>query len=130
MIVDYNEITWVDVNSNFGEDADPELVMDISAINNSLFNLLSCEIGSRPFLRDYGCQLMSALFEPADGQTQRFIDILLFQAINRWEPRIKLDRARSRVVLSRDGAGFDISLVYVIIRTQLTGSYAFSARRI
>jgi phage baseplate assembly protein W len=130
MIINYDDITWIDVNSNFGEDADAEVVIDVAAINNSLFNVLSCEIGSRPFLRDYGCQLLSALFEPVDGETQNFIDILIFQAISRWEPRIKLDRQKSVVAKRADGTGFDISLSYVIIRTQLTGTYAFNARRI
>lgn len=128
--VNYDEIIWVDVNSNFGEDSDPELVTDIAAINNSLFNLLSCVPGSRPFQRDYGCELMQALFEPADSVTRDFLDITLFQAIAQWEPRIQADVARSSVDTSSDGSGFNVVVAYTILRTQLTGTYSFTARRI
>jgi phage baseplate assembly protein W len=96
-VINYAGVVWVDVNSNLGEDTDPELVVDIAAINNSLLNLLSCPIGSRPFEREYGSELYSALFEPADSQAAAFLDMGIFQAIRRWEPRIQMDLTRSSV---------------------------------
>jgi phage baseplate assembly protein W len=127
--VNYGEVTWVDVNTNFGEDVDPELVVDVESINNSLFNLMTCPIGTRPFERDYGCELIQALFEPADSQTAQFLSLTLFQAIRRWEPRIVLDRARSMVEQSKDGQGFDITIAYTIVRTKQNSTYSFQARR-
>lgn len=128
--INYNEIVWVDVNSNFGEDTDPELVIDIAAINNSLFNIFNCPVGSRPFEREYGSDLLTALFEPTDASTMDFIDLSLFQAIRRWEPRIKLDRSKSYVKETPEGDGFAINISYTIIKTQLTANYAFTIRRI
>lgn len=128
--VNYDEIIWVDVNSNFGEDSDPELVKDVAAINNSLFNLFSCIPGTRPFEREYGCELMQALFEPADSVTADFLGITLFQSIARWEPRISVDTARSFVGQSAEADGFDVTIAYTINRTRLTGTYSFTARRI
>jgi phage baseplate assembly protein W len=121
---------WVDVNSNLGEDTDPELVVDIAAINNSLLNLLSCPIGSRPFEREYGSELYSALFEPADSQSAGFLDLSIFQAIRRWEPRIQMDLARSSIKPTEEGDGFDVLIAYTIVRTNITANYQFTIRRL
>lgn len=128
--INYEEIVWVDVNSNFGEDVDPELVIDVAAINNSLFNLFNCPVGSRPFEREYGSDLIKAVFEPTDSKTADFIDLSLFQAIQRWEPRIKLDRSQSYVTATPEGDGFNVNIAYTVLRTQLTANYAFTIRRI
>jgi phage baseplate assembly protein W len=127
--MNYSELVWIDVNTNFGEDADPELVKDVAAINNSLFNLLNCPVGSRPFQRDYGSDLMQALFEPTDRQTVDYIDIRLFQSIKQWEPRVQLDRQSSYIRATDDGAGYDVSISYTIVRTQIRATYSFSVRR-
>jgi phage baseplate assembly protein W len=129
-VINYAGVVWVDVNSNLGEDTDPELVVDIAAINNSLLNLLSCPIGSRPFEREYGSELYSALFEPADSQSASFLDIGIFQAIRRWEPRIQMDLNRSSVKPTPEGDGFDVLIAYTIVRTNITANYQFTIRRL
>lgn len=129
-VINYAGVVWVDVNSNLGEDTDPELVVDIAAINNSLLNLLSCPIGSRPFEREYGSALYSALFEPADSQAASFLDIGIFQAIRRWEPRIQMDLTRSSVKPTPEGDGFDVLIAYTIVRTNITSNYQFTIRRL
>ena len=128
--INYENVIWVDVNSNLGEDTDPELVVDIAAINNSLLNLLSCPIGSRPFEREYGSELYSALFEPADSQSAAFLDMGIFQAIRRWEPRIQMDLTRSSVKPTPEGDGFDVLIAYTIVRTNITANYQFTIRRL
>lgn len=129
-VINYSSVVWVDVNSNLGEDTDPELVVDIAAINNSLLNLLSCPIGSRPFEREYGSELYSALFEPADSQSAAFLDMGIFQAIRRWEPRIQMDLTRSSVKPTPEGDGFDVLIAYTIVRTNITANYQFTIRRL
>jgi phage baseplate assembly protein W len=129
-VINYAGVVWVDVNSNLGEDTDPELVVDIAAINNSLLNLLSCPIGSRPFEREYGSELYSALFEPADSQSAAFLDMGIFQAIRRWEPRIQMDLTRSSVKPTSEGDGFDVLIAYTIVRTNITANYQFTIRRL
>lgn len=128
--VNYDEIVWIDVNSNFGQDVDPEIVIDVSSINNSLFNLFNCPVGSRPFERNYGSRLLYLLFNPVDGISVDGIQASLFQSIRIWEPRIAIDRARSSVTESKDGTGFDITIAYTVLRTKLNSSYAFTIRRI
>ena len=129
-VINYAGVVWVDVNSNLGEDTDPELVVDIAAINNSLLNLLSCPIGSRPFEREYGSELYSALFEPADSQSSAFLTMGIFQAIRRWEPRIQMDLNRSSVTPTPEGDGFDVLIAYTIVRTNITANYQFTIRRL
>lgn len=128
--IDYSRVLWADVNSNFGEDVDPEVVTDVQSINNSLFNIFRCPVGSRPFEREYGSSLMDALFEPTDSQTADFIDIALYQAIRRWEPRIKVDTSKSFIRPFPSGDGFDVRIVYIILKTRMVAAYDFSIRRI
>lgn len=127
-ILDYREVVWVDVNSNFGEDVDPELVTEIKAINNSLFNIFNCPVGSRPFEREYGSNVLAALFEPADGETATFLDLSIYQAIKRWEPRIRMNLQSS--LITRDGDTFVISIVYTILRTSIQSSYDFTIKKV
>lgn len=129
-IINRGDVLWIDVNSNLGEDTDPELVVDIAAINNSLFNLLSCPIGSRPFEREYGSTLYQALFEPADSQSSKFLDLGLFQAIRRWEPRILMDLNRSSVRPNETGDGFDVVIAYTIIKSRVEGRYEFTIKKV
>ena len=114
---------WVDVNTNYGQNIDPELVIDLKVINNSLFNIFTCPIGSRPFLREYGSDLVRALFEPADEELVRFLDLSLFQSVARWEPRIVADRTRTSIVKTPEGNGFDIDFYYNIRKTLQPGRY-------
>lgn len=127
-VLDYKEVVWVDVNSNFGEDVDPELVTEIKAINNSLFNLFNCPIGSRPFEREYGSNLLAALFEPADGETASFLDLSIYQAIRRWEPRIRMSIQSS--LITREGDAFTVSIAYTILRTNLQAKYDFTIKKV
>ena len=125
----YGNAIWVDVNSDYYEDADPEIVIDIRAINNSLFNLFSCPIGSRPFQRDYGCQLIAYQMEPSDQTTADDLKFSLFQSIAKWEPRIIIDKNATSVVSAFDGAGFDINLFYSVSKTLTRARYQYNARR-
>ena len=125
----YGDAIWVDVNSDYGEDSDPELVIDIKAINNSLFNLFACPVGSRPFQRDYGCQLIAYLMEPADKTTADDLKFSLLQSISTWEPRVIVDQNATTVTSSFDGAGFDINLFYTVSKSLVRARYQYNARR-
>src|ERR1700751_6163492 len=88
---------YIDANTLVGENNLPDLVPDVLAINNSLYNLLSCPLGSRLFQPEYGSRLWQLLFEPVDAQTATEIRSSFIQSIERWEPRIILDRGRTAV---------------------------------
>ena len=116
--------TFSDVNSNFGLVTLPEVVVDIQAINNSLYNILATPIGSRTFQPEYGSVLHKFIHEPVDAQTAIAIEMLLVQAIERWEPRIAIDRSRTRAIPKH--LGFEVELYYSIPRINKVSNVNFS----
>jgi phage baseplate assembly protein W len=63
-----SNVTWLDVNSGMGLNGKPDLLPNVKALVNSLFNLFQCPIGARGpiFEPDYGCVLYWMLQEPLD----------------------------------------------------------------
>lgn len=111
---------YLDVNTLFQLDVNPEIVQDLAAIHNSLFNLLNCPIGARFWQPEYGCSLWSYLQEPCDAETVFDCEISLLQSIMRWEPRITLDRSQTFVRERVEGDGLSI---------QITGTDAITGTR-
>lgn len=107
-------VTWLDVNSRLGEDLRPDLLPNVQAINNSLYNLLRCPIGARGpiFQPEYGTILYRLLHDPLDPITANKIRISFIQAIQRWEPRIDIDLERSAVVPDYAIAGYRVQVYY------------------
>lgn len=101
---------YIDINTRFQIDGRPELVQDLEAIYNSLFNLLNCPIGSRFWNPDYGCSLWSYLQEPLVlGRVIELQEALVLQ-IQRWEPRILLDYANTWVAARPQMDGVNINI--------------------
>lgn len=103
---------YVDVNTELLINAKPELLGGSDAINNSILNILNCSIGSRPFQRDYGSRLLHFIQEPVDRVTATKIEISLIQSIERWEPRITLNRQSTSVVPYDDRTGYNVTISY------------------
>ena len=59
---------YQDVNRNTGL-AGPPLLDDMSAVLNSVFNILNTEVGEREFLPEFGSILSSYLQDPLDDDT-------------------------------------------------------------
>lgn len=118
---------WLDVNSNAGLNGKSDLLPNEEAINNSLFNLFNCPIGARGplFQPEYGTILHRMLHEPLDYNTANKIRAYLFQAVQRWEPRIILDMATSMVIPDLRLPGYMITLNYSISSTGEQGSGTF-----
>lgn len=118
---------WLDVNSRLGADLKPDLMPNIQAINNSLYNLLRCPIGARGpiFQPEYGTILYRLLHEPLDPITAHKIRIAFIQAIQRWEPRIDLDMDRTAVIPDYSIAGYRIVIYYTLATTIDQGTATF-----
>lgn len=119
---------WLDLNSRLGLSAKPDLLPDISAINNSLFNLFSCPIGARGpiFEPEYGTVLHRLLHDPLDGYTANKIRANLIQAIQRWEPRIELDIANTVILPDFDIPGYRVKTAYTILASGTYGQGTFN----
>jgi phage baseplate assembly protein W len=124
-------VVWLDVNSRMGESLKPDLLPDIQAINNSLYNLLRCPIGARGpiFQPEYGTLLYRLLHEPLDPITANKIRISFIQAIQRWEPRINIDMEWTSVVPSYSQASFTVTVYYTIAADAQEGVATFSLSR-
>lgn len=61
-------------------------------LNQSIANLLTTPIGTRVLRRDYGSGLFDLVDSPLDGILVSNIRKETAVAINRWEPRLKIER--------------------------------------
>lgn len=61
-------------------------------LNQSIANLLTTPVGTRVLRRDYGSGLFDLVDSPLDGILIANIRRETAIAINRWEPRLKIER--------------------------------------
>lgn len=89
------------------------VVKDKAAIAQAIQNLLFTRIGERVFQPDLGSRLLNLLFEPLDNATAALISLEIRQVLERYEPRITVDR----VIAYPDSEenGFQVELSYVIV---------------
>lgn len=114
---------YLDVNSQIDHNGKPDLLPDVQAINNSLFNLFSCNVGARGpiFQPEYGNNLIQLIHEPLDLVTANKLRILLIQAVQRWEPRIIIDMLRTTVEPDLIMNRFNVVVYYTIVGLNLPG---------
>lgn len=127
-----SDAIWLDVNTLISVSPLPDLVPDVQAINNSIYNLFRCPIGARGpiFQPEYGSGLMALLHEPLDTITANKIKMFLFQAIQRWEPRINLDMTNSYVQANPNANSFIAQIAYFIVATQQSGLGSFTLSKL
>jgi phage baseplate assembly protein W len=120
-------VVWLDVNSRLGVDVRPDLLPNVQAVNNSLYNLLRCPIGARGpiFEPEYGTILYRLLHEPLDVITANKIKIAFVQAIQKWEPRINIDLQRSTVIPDYNAAAFRVIVYYTLVAEAQQGTAEF-----
>lgn len=63
-------------------------IVDDLAIRRSITNLIRTSRGSRPFYPEYGCTISSLLFSNADVFSKNTIKDSVYDALNKFEPRI------------------------------------------
>jgi phage baseplate assembly protein W len=119
--------TWIDVNSQFTVNAEPDRLPDAMAVGVSIFNLLNSPLGSRSriFQPEYGASLYQFLQEPLDQSTANKIRIGFIQALARWEPRITLDMANSYVTANFSTYGYDVGIAYSLNLNARPASMSF-----
>lgn len=87
-------------------------------MRESVAIILRTRPGERLMLPEFGCDLERYLFEPNTTGTMRLIQEEVKRALNRWEPRIRLDdiRVESRIIDTR--VLVDITIFYTLVATQ------------
>ena len=98
---DLNNAVWSDINPLFGENNLPARLPDSqSVLYCSLYALLNCPVGDRGgiFEPEYGSNLFWFLQEPCDMFTAEKIKMSLIMCIQRWGPRLQVDRSKTSVI--------------------------------
>ncbi len=123
--------TWVDVNSNFTLDGNPDLLPDVPAIGNSLYNLFQCPIGSRGriFQPTYGSLWWQFIHEPLDPITATKMQMASIGAIQSWEPRIQINVSDTYINPNYTLPGYDVRISYTLTLNGQQYAVSFSLNK-
>lgn len=88
---------------------------DVEHLRQSVIDILTTPVGSRVMRRDYGSKLFYLLDQPINRNLFPRIYAAVADAIDKWEPRLKLDRVR--IVEIKEGH-ITLSLVGTYLVTQ------------
>lgn len=125
----YQSAVWIDVNSDYNLYTGGEILLDQKAVNGSLRNLLRCRVGSRRMLREYGTYLVYYLHEPLTQLTADSLFSSLMQSIRKWEPRINVVENASSIEIDKRLPGFKLDIQYTILKTNTSGFFQFSVKK-
>lgn len=79
------------------------MVEDDTEIQQSIFVIINTSPGERVMRPNFGCRIHELLFWPANHHTAAIAERYITEAIERWEPRIRLQNVTVNPV-SYDGA--------------------------
>ncbi|HEX8369215.1 MAG TPA: GPW/gp25 family protein [Pyrinomonadaceae bacterium] len=102
-----------------------EMVAERDSVRQAILLLLSTIPGERVMRPDYGCDLYRLIFSPNDDTTAGLAIHYVKQAIDRWEPRAKIEFLDA-FPNAENRARLDISLEYRLITTQALDALSFS----
>ena len=119
----------VDVNSLLGINGKGILVRGVDAVNNSIYNILACLLGTRGYRPQYGSLLPRYLWEPVHPGNAQRIRIAMIQAIENYEPDVILDLGRTTATPLPQGDGYDVIITYILREDKTNGSVRFAFDR-
>lgn len=119
--------TYTDVNPRYGSSRYAELVFDVQAINSSIENIFGISRGEYWWFPTFGSNLLQYVHEPLDESTAQDIYFEILDALENWEPRIKVTMVQ--VIPNLNSDSFDITVKYIINANSIQGSYTAQLRR-
>jgi phage baseplate assembly protein W len=87
------------------------LVAEHQAIRQSIYVIIHTVPGERVMRPEFGCEIHSLIFAPANHQTAAVAERYVREALERWEPRITLEQVEVTPGAMDHGELF-INLVY------------------
>lgn len=102
------------------------LATDLDSIYQSIGNILSTPRGTRLFLPEFGSTIENLLFEPMDSDTESRIVDAIIVAIERWEPRVKINYARTSVTADYDNHIYRIVITFRVLGLEDNRFYSYS----
>lgn len=107
-----NAIVYKDV---FTKGPSKNAIYNVEAIRQSVENILFVRIGEMPFLRNFGSEIESLLYETINEITAQKIYHYMINAIDKWEPRISINNSRSNVIPDKLNYSYEVQIVYSIV---------------
>lgn len=101
------------------------MVEGVAAVRQAILLLLSTMPGERVMRPDYGCELHRLLFAPNDDTTAGLAIYYVRRALERWEPRIEIERLDANRQAQRPEL-LDVLLEYRLRATRQTDRVAFT----
>jgi phage baseplate assembly protein W len=96
-----------------------ELRFGATLVRQSILVILGTERGERLMRPDFGCGLRRYIMEPNNPATRAAIARDVTAAIDRWEPRVRLDSVD--VLTMDDPSAVTVAIGYTLIRDQSLG---------
>lgn len=84
----------------------------ITAIRQSLFNILNTSPGQRSLNPEFGCNVRQYLFEPFDDRTASRLGQTIKNSFLRFEPRITVTKVN--VIIDERNQLFEVQVLYFI----------------
>ena len=72
-------------------------------VDQAIALILSTAPGERPMRPEFGCQVHDFIFDTLDAATVGKMESAIRAALDRWEPRIEVDRVEFDLARSGDG---------------------------
>ncbi len=94
-------------------------------VRESIEIILRTRPGERLMLPEFGCSLERYLFEPNNISTLRLIQEEVKRAINRWEPRVRIDDIVVETKAS-DVRVVDVTIFFTLVATQVRDKISMS----
>jgi phage baseplate assembly protein W len=99
-------------------------------INQSIRHILSTRVGERFFLPDFGSDLPSLVFEPADYILRQQLYMYTVAALQKWEKRVIVEAvAFDENEFETDQSTIHILIEYRLINSQVRGNYVYPFER-
>ena len=70
------------------------MAQDDADIRQAIYIIINTHPGERVMRPDFGCEIHSLIFAPANDQTAVLAERYVKEALGRWEPRITVDAVR------------------------------------
>lgn len=102
---------------------------DVALIEGNILQILGTRKGERVMLPLFGSRLLEFIHEPLHEATLQLIRFDLIEAIKMWEPRVILDKQRTRFLLNSEEHAVGVNLYYFLKTTGTTHQFSITADR-
>ena len=101
---------------------------DAAAVKQAIKNLLMTNFGEKPFAPYFGANLQALLFDLADDDIERSIDIAIHNAVRNYEPRASIRDVRVKAL--PDYNSVSVYVEFLIVNTEELVSFETTISRL